>query len=148
MLGKRIDVLLLSYSKKREYFFLEINDVSGINWLKTGLVPHWHKALLVHWIQEAAGFKHLNVTGTERFNVFSCRRALHWVTPQMLCVPVNEEIPEVSDMVVKAITGLWTMTFTFTALNFWCLVHRDYFLPSSEGGPGNVRFAIVFALLD
>ncbi|KAM5131207.1 rab5 GDP/GTP exchange factor isoform 1-T1 [Callospermophilus lateralis] len=31
-------------------------------------------------------------------------RALHWVTPQMLCVPVNEEIPEVSDMVVKAIT--------------------------------------------
>lgn len=32
-------------------------------------------------------------------------RALHWVTPQMLCVPVNEEISEVSDMVVKAITG-------------------------------------------
>ncbi|NWZ73598.1 RABX5 factor, partial [Acrocephalus arundinaceus] len=31
-------------------------------------------------------------------------RALHWVTPQMLCVPVSEEIPEVSDMVVKAIT--------------------------------------------
>lgn len=42
----------------------------------------------------------------EWFNVFSCHRALHWVTPQMLCVPVNEEIPEVSDMVVKAITGL------------------------------------------
>jgi len=37
---------------------------------------------------------------------FSRCRALHWVTPQMLCVPVNEEIPEVSDMVVKAITGL------------------------------------------
>uniref|UniRef100_A0A2K6E028 RAB guanine nucleotide exchange factor 1 n=1 Tax=Macaca nemestrina TaxID=9545 RepID=A0A2K6E028_MACNE len=31
-------------------------------------------------------------------------RALRWVTPQMLCVPVNEDIPEVSDMVVKAIT--------------------------------------------
>ena len=35
----------------------------------------------------------------------SLGRALHWVTPQMLCVPVNEEIPEVSEMVVKAITG-------------------------------------------
>ncbi|MEE6468874.1 hypothetical protein FKM82_008408 [Ascaphus truei] len=33
-------------------------------------------------------------------------RALHWVTPEMLCVPVNEEIPEVSDMVVKAITDI------------------------------------------
>ncbi|XP_063581895.1 S-phase kinase-associated protein 1-like [Pongo abelii] len=33
-------------------------------------------------------------------------RALHWVTPQMLCVPVNEDIPEVSDTVVKAITAL------------------------------------------
>nr|XP_037852169.1 rab5 GDP/GTP exchange factor-like [Chlorocebus sabaeus]XP_037852170.1 rab5 GDP/GTP exchange factor-like [Chlorocebus sabaeus] len=33
-------------------------------------------------------------------------RALRWVTPQMLCVPVNEDIPEVSDMVVKAITGI------------------------------------------
>ncbi len=32
-------------------------------------------------------------------------RALHWVTIQMLCVPVDEEIPEVSDSVVKAITG-------------------------------------------
>lgn len=85
----------------------------------TGLVSHSHKALLVPWIQEAAGFKHLNVTGTEQFNVFfSCHRALHWVTPQMLCVPVNEEIPEVSDMVVKAITGLWMMKFILTALNF------------------------------
>lgn len=36
---------------------------------------------------------------------FPLCRALHWVTPQMLCVPVNEEISEVSDMVVKAITG-------------------------------------------
>ncbi|XP_043386990.1 rab5 GDP/GTP exchange factor isoform X2 [Lepidochelys kempii] len=36
-------------------------------------------------------------------------RALHWVTPQMLCVPVNEEIPEVSDMVVKAITDIIEM---------------------------------------
>lgn len=34
-----------------------------------------------------------------------CVRALHWVTIEMLCVPVNEEIPEVSDSVVKAITG-------------------------------------------
>lgn len=33
-------------------------------------------------------------------------RALHWVTPQMLCVPINEEIQEVSDVVVKAITGM------------------------------------------
>ncbi|XP_031288651.1 rab5 GDP/GTP exchange factor isoform X2 [Camelus dromedarius] len=36
-------------------------------------------------------------------------RALRWVTPQMLCVPVNEEIPEVSDMVVKAITDIIEM---------------------------------------
>lgn len=34
-----------------------------------------------------------------------CSRALHWVTIEMLCVPVDEEIPEVSDSVVKAITG-------------------------------------------
>ncbi|NXW31255.1 RABX5 factor, partial [Phaetusa simplex] len=43
------------------------------------------------------------------FFFFSCPRALHWVTPQMLCVPVNEEIPEVSDMVVKAITDIIEM---------------------------------------
>lgn len=36
-------------------------------------------------------------------------RALHWVTPQMLCVPVNEVIPEVSDLVVKAITAIIEM---------------------------------------
>ncbi|XP_053313189.1 rab5 GDP/GTP exchange factor isoform X1 [Spea bombifrons] len=36
-------------------------------------------------------------------------RALHWVSPQMLCVPVNEDIPEVSDMVVKAITDIIEM---------------------------------------
>lgn len=36
-------------------------------------------------------------------------RALHWVTPQMLCVPVDEDIPEVSDMVVKAITDIIEM---------------------------------------
>ncbi|XP_035581190.1 rab5 GDP/GTP exchange factor-like isoform X4 [Zalophus californianus] len=36
-------------------------------------------------------------------------RALHWVTPQMLCVPVNEEISEVSVMVVKAITDIIEM---------------------------------------
>lgn len=34
-------------------------------------------------------------------------RALHWVTIEMLCVPVDEEIPEVSDSVVKAITGIF-----------------------------------------
>ncbi|CDQ86030.1 unnamed protein product [Oncorhynchus mykiss] len=32
-------------------------------------------------------------------------RALHWVDIQMLCVPVDEEIPAVSDNVVIAITG-------------------------------------------
>lgn len=36
-------------------------------------------------------------------------RALHWVTIEMLCVPVNEEIPEVSDSVVKAITDVIEM---------------------------------------
>uniref|UniRef100_W5LZP0 RAB guanine nucleotide exchange factor (GEF) 1 n=1 Tax=Lepisosteus oculatus TaxID=7918 RepID=W5LZP0_LEPOC len=36
-------------------------------------------------------------------------RALHWVTIQMLCVPVNEDIPEVSDNVVKAITDVIEM---------------------------------------
>lgn len=33
-------------------------------------------------------------------------RDLHWVTIAMLCVPVDEEIPEVSDSVVKAITNI------------------------------------------
>ncbi|KAL0994455.1 hypothetical protein UPYG_G00122480 [Umbra pygmaea] len=36
-------------------------------------------------------------------------RALHWVDIQMLCVPVDEEIPEVSDNVVKAITDIIEM---------------------------------------
>uniref|UniRef100_A0A3B4C346 RAB guanine nucleotide exchange factor (GEF) 1 n=1 Tax=Pygocentrus nattereri TaxID=42514 RepID=A0A3B4C346_PYGNA len=36
-------------------------------------------------------------------------RALHWVTIQMLCVPVDEEIPEVADSVVKAITDIIEM---------------------------------------
>ncbi|XP_017280274.1 rab5 GDP/GTP exchange factor [Kryptolebias marmoratus] len=36
-------------------------------------------------------------------------RDLHWVTIEMLCVPVNEEIPEVSDSVVKAITDVIEM---------------------------------------
>lgn len=45
-------------------------------------------------------------------------RALHWVTIQMLCVPIDEEIPEVSDKVVNAITGqcgklnLWLVIIT------------------------------------
>ncbi|KAL0973082.1 hypothetical protein UPYG_G00198700 [Umbra pygmaea] len=36
-------------------------------------------------------------------------RALHWVTIEMLCVPVDENIPEVSDNVVKAITDVIEM---------------------------------------
>ncbi|XP_075956187.1 RAB guanine nucleotide exchange factor (GEF) 1, like [Anarhichas minor] len=36
-------------------------------------------------------------------------RALHWVTIEMLCVPVDEEIAEVSDNVVKAITDVIEM---------------------------------------
>lgn len=41
----------------------------------------------------------------ESYFIAFCYRALHWVTIEMLCVPVDEEIPEVSDSVVKAITG-------------------------------------------
>ncbi|KAM9348211.1 rab5 GDP/GTP exchange factor isoform 3-T3 [Symphorus nematophorus] len=36
-------------------------------------------------------------------------RALHWVTIQMLCVSMDEEIPEVSENVVKAITDIIEM---------------------------------------
>ncbi|KAJ3589049.1 hypothetical protein NHX12_009897 [Muraenolepis orangiensis] len=36
-------------------------------------------------------------------------RALHWVTIEMLCVAMDEEIPEVSDNVVKAITDVIEM---------------------------------------
>ncbi|XP_051902443.1 rab5 GDP/GTP exchange factor [Hippocampus zosterae] len=36
-------------------------------------------------------------------------RALHWVNIQMLCVPVDEEIPEVSESVVQAITDIIEM---------------------------------------
>lgn len=36
-------------------------------------------------------------------------RALHWVTIQMLCVSMEEEIPEVSENVVKAITDIIEM---------------------------------------
>ncbi|XP_041053410.1 rab5 GDP/GTP exchange factor [Carcharodon carcharias] len=36
-------------------------------------------------------------------------RALHWVTLEMLCVPVNEEISEVYELVVKAITAVIEM---------------------------------------
>ncbi|XP_067102037.1 RAB guanine nucleotide exchange factor (GEF) 1, like isoform X1 [Osmerus mordax] len=36
-------------------------------------------------------------------------RALHWVTLDMLCVPVDQDIPEVSDNVVKAITDMIEM---------------------------------------
>ncbi|KAM3868562.1 rab5 GDP/GTP exchange factor isoform 7-T7 [Diretmus argenteus] len=36
-------------------------------------------------------------------------RALHWVTIEMLCVSMEEEIPEVSDNVVKAITDVIEM---------------------------------------
>lgn len=48
-LGKLVGVLLLNYApKKKKIFFQEINYFSGINWIITGLVPHLHKALLVH----------------------------------------------------------------------------------------------------
>lgn len=47
-------------------------------------------------------------------------RALHWVTIQMLCVPVDEEIPEVSDSVVKAITGGSAKNFLDMILSFTC----------------------------
>uniref|UniRef100_A0A8C4WYU6 RAB guanine nucleotide exchange factor (GEF) 1 n=1 Tax=Eptatretus burgeri TaxID=7764 RepID=A0A8C4WYU6_EPTBU len=36
-------------------------------------------------------------------------RALHWVTPQMLGVPINESSPQVIDMVEKAITDIIEM---------------------------------------
>ncbi|XP_078278890.1 rab5 GDP/GTP exchange factor [Rhinoraja longicauda] len=36
-------------------------------------------------------------------------RALHWVTLEMLCVPVNEEIHEVYELVVRAITAVIEM---------------------------------------
>ncbi|KAM9780954.1 rab5 GDP/GTP exchange factor [Syngnathus typhle] len=36
-------------------------------------------------------------------------RALHWVNVQMLCVPMDEEIPEASENVVKAITDIIEM---------------------------------------
>ncbi|XP_054610065.1 rab5 GDP/GTP exchange factor [Dunckerocampus dactyliophorus] len=36
-------------------------------------------------------------------------RALHWVNIQMLCVPMDEEIPEASENVVKAITDIIEM---------------------------------------
>lgn len=62
-----------------------------------------------------------------------CCRALHWVTSEMLCVPVDEEIPEVSDSVVKAITGFSFKAYsseivegiTFLALfqSFFNLIH-------------------------
>lgn len=50
-------------------------------------------------------------------------RALHWVDIQMLCVPVDEEIPEVSDNVVKAITGeSWMVSHRIPlGLNQTCL---------------------------
>uniref|UniRef100_A0A8B9LDD1 Uncharacterized protein n=1 Tax=Astyanax mexicanus TaxID=7994 RepID=A0A8B9LDD1_ASTMX len=38
-------------------------------------------------------------------------RALHWVTVQMLGAPLNEEIPAVSDSVIKAITALTESVF-------------------------------------
>lgn len=100
-------------------------------------MPHWHKAFLGPEFR----FQTLPVTGTEEFfnpffsfylhfltlpSLFSCR-ALHWVTPQMLCVPVSEEIPEVSDMVVKAITGLWVINSAFPAFNLTSLACWDDF---------------------
>lgn len=34
-----------------------------------------------------------------------CFSALHWVSIEMLCVPVDEKLPKVSDSVERAITG-------------------------------------------
>ncbi|XP_024298483.1 rab5 GDP/GTP exchange factor isoform X1 [Oncorhynchus tshawytscha] len=45
----------------------------------------------------------------KRISVCVGCRALHWVTIELLCVPVDEEIPEVSDNVVKAITDVIEM---------------------------------------
>lgn len=47
----------------------------------------------------------LKMTTSKILLLLFSSRALHWVTIEMLCVPVDEEIPEVSDSVVKAITG-------------------------------------------
>lgn len=61
--------------------------------------------LLIKKIWGIYAFKNLQSWLTH-FVIDDCfSRALHWVTIQMLCVPVDEEIPEVSDSVVKAITG-------------------------------------------
>lgn len=47
-------------------------------------------------------------------------RALHWVTIQMLCVSMDEEIPEVSENVVKAITGESVFLNLKSKLNSMC----------------------------
>ncbi|XP_041808115.1 rab5 GDP/GTP exchange factor isoform X2 [Chelmon rostratus] len=54
-------------------------------------------------------------------------RALHWVTIQMLCVSMDEEIPEVSENVVKAITVLCGG------------LHREVGRSVSQPFPGGVR---------
>ena len=46
-----------------------------------------------------------------------CCRALHWVTIQMLCVSFDEEIPEVSENVVKAITGQ-SVSLSYLSLSY------------------------------
>ncbi|XP_076837067.1 RAB guanine nucleotide exchange factor (GEF) 1, like isoform X2 [Brachyhypopomus gauderio] len=51
-------------------------------------------------------------------------RDLHWVTIQMLCAPMNEEIPAVSDSVVKAITDIIEMDSRRVPRDKLCYVTR------------------------
>ncbi|KAA8586532.1 hypothetical protein FQN60_000368 [Etheostoma spectabile] len=56
--------------------------------------------------------KNLQKPGREihkQCRAFIVSMALHWVTIQMLCVSMDEEIPEVSENVVKAITDIIEM---------------------------------------
>ncbi len=52
-------------------------------------------------------------------------RALHWVSIAMLCAPVDEQIPKVSDSVERAITGTDTRVrhYTLTAETSRCIVN-------------------------
>uniref|UniRef100_A0A1A8BKA6 RAB guanine nucleotide exchange factor (GEF) 1, like n=1 Tax=Nothobranchius kadleci TaxID=1051664 RepID=A0A1A8BKA6_NOTKA len=51
-------------------------------------------------------------------------RDLHWVTLEMLCVPVNEEILEASDSVVKAITDVIEMDSKQVPKDKLCCITR------------------------
>lgn len=58
----------------------------------------------IRWAKQAAAWGTVAVKWLNLYVLMNFR-ALHWVTIQMLCVPIDEEIPEVSDKVVNAITG-------------------------------------------